>query len=60
LAARLLFEKVVPFQEGCGPYLLGGNLPTPSSVSNTGLIDDVPLPTLMGFTTFVPIRTFTP
>jgi hypothetical protein len=52
LAARLLF-KVVPFQEGCGPYLLGGKPPTPSSISNTGLIDGVPLPTLMGFTTFV-------
>jgi hypothetical protein len=45
--------KVVPFQEGCGPYLLGGKSPTPSSISNTGLIDGVALPTLMGFTTFV-------
>jgi hypothetical protein len=26
---------------------------TPSSISNTGLIDGVPLSTLMGFTTFV-------
>jgi hypothetical protein len=25
---------------------------TPSSISNTGLIDDVPLPTLIGFITF--------
>jgi hypothetical protein len=23
----LLLEKVVSFQEGCGPYLLGGNPP---------------------------------
>jgi hypothetical protein len=53
LAARLLLEKVVSFQEGCGPYLLGGKPPTPLSISNTGLIDGVPLPTLMGFTTFV-------
>jgi hypothetical protein len=52
LAARLLLEKVVSFQEGCGPYLLGGKPPTPSSISNTGLIDGVPLPILMGFTTF--------
>jgi hypothetical protein len=51
--ARLLLEKVVPFLEGCGPYLLKGKPPTPSSISNTGLKDDVPLPTLMGFTTFV-------
>jgi hypothetical protein len=43
----------VSFQEGCGPYLLGGKPPTPSSISNTGLIDGVTLPLLMGFTTFV-------
>jgi hypothetical protein len=53
LAARLLLEKVVSFQEGCGPYLLGGKPPTPSFISNMGLIDGVPLPTLMSFTTFV-------
>jgi hypothetical protein len=53
LAARLLLEKVVSFQEGCDLYLLGGKPPTPSSISNTGLIDGVPLPILMGFTTFV-------
>jgi hypothetical protein len=46
-------EKIVPFQEGCGPYLLGGKPTTPSSISNTGLIDGVLLSTLMGFTTFV-------
>jgi hypothetical protein len=27
--------------------------PTPSSISNTRLMDCVPLPMLMGFTTFV-------
>jgi hypothetical protein len=43
----------VPFQEWCGPYLLGGKPPTPSSISNTGLIDGVALPMLMDFTTFV-------
>jgi hypothetical protein len=32
---------------------LGGKPPTPSSISNMGLIDGVPLTTLMGFTTFV-------
>jgi hypothetical protein len=53
LAARLLLEKVVSFQEGCGPYLLGGKPPTPSPISNMGLIDGVPLPMLIGFTTFV-------
>jgi hypothetical protein len=53
LVVRLLLEKVVPFLEGCGPYLLGGTPPTPSSIRNTGLIDGVPLPTLKGFTTFV-------
>jgi hypothetical protein len=58
LAARLLLEKVVSFQEGCGPYLLGGKPPTPSSISNTGLIDGVPLPMLMGFTTFVAHQDF--
>jgi hypothetical protein len=42
LAAQLLLEKVVPFQEGCGPYLLGGKPPTPSSINNTGLIDGDP------------------
>jgi hypothetical protein len=41
------------FSGGFVPYLLGGKPPTPSSISNTGLIDGVPLPTLMGFTTFV-------
>ena len=30
------------FHEGGGPYLLGGKSPTPSSISNTGLIDGVP------------------
>jgi hypothetical protein len=53
LAARLLLEKVVSFQEGCGPYLLGAKPPIPSSISNTGLIDGVPLPIPTGFTTFV-------
>jgi hypothetical protein len=53
LAARLLLENVVSFQEGCGPYLLGGKPPTPSPINNMGLIDGVPLPTLMGFTTIV-------
>jgi hypothetical protein len=33
---------------------------TPSSIRNTILIDVLPLLTLMGFTTFVSIRTFTP
>jgi hypothetical protein len=32
---------------------IGRKTPTPSSISNTGLIDGVPLSTLMGFTTFV-------
>ena len=30
------------FHEGGGPYLKGEKLPTPSSISNTGLIDGVP------------------
>ena len=30
------------FHEGGGPYLKGEKPPTPSSISNTGLIDDVP------------------
>ena len=31
------------FYEGGGPYLLGDKPPTPLSISNTGLIDGVPL-----------------
>jgi hypothetical protein len=34
-------------------HIYGEETPIPSSISNTGLIDGVPLPTLMGFTTFV-------
>ena len=30
------------FHEGGGPYLKGEKPPTPSSISNTGLIDGVP------------------
>ena len=30
------------FHEGGGPYLKGEKNPTPSSISNTGLIDGVP------------------
>ena len=30
------------FHEGCGPYLKGEKPFTPSSISNTGLIDGVP------------------
>jgi hypothetical protein len=56
LAARLLLEKVVSFQEGCGPYLLGGKPPTPSSISNTGLIDGVPLPILMALQHLWPLE----
>jgi hypothetical protein len=32
---------------------IGRKSPIPSSISNMGLIDGVPIPTLMGFTTFV-------
>jgi hypothetical protein len=40
---------------GCGPYLLGGKPPTPSSISNMGLIDGVPLPTLRLYNICVPL-----
>jgi hypothetical protein len=33
LAAQLLLEKVMHFQEGCGPYLLGGKPPTIARVA---------------------------
>jgi hypothetical protein len=54
LAARLLLESR-PFSGGVWSIFIGRNPPThtPSSISNTRLIDGVPLPTLMGFTTFV-------
>jgi hypothetical protein len=41
------------FSGGVWSIFIGRKPSTPSSISNTGLIDGVPLPTLMGFTTFV-------
>jgi hypothetical protein len=41
--------RVVPFQEGVWSMFFGRKPPTPSFISNTGLIDGVSLPTLMGF-----------
>jgi hypothetical protein len=53
LTARLLLEKVVPFRRGVVHIFIERKPPIPSSISNTRVIDGVPLPTLMGFATFV-------
>jgi hypothetical protein len=52
LAVRLLLESRT-FSGGVWSIFIGRKPLTPSSISNMGLIDDIPLSTLMGFTTFV-------
>jgi hypothetical protein len=49
---QLLFESRT-FSGGVWYIFIRRKTPTPSSISNTGLIDGVPLPMLTGFTTFV-------
>jgi hypothetical protein len=52
LAALLLESR--PFSGGVWSIFIGRTpTHTPSSISNTRLIDGAPLPTLMDFTTFV-------
>ena len=43
------------FHEGGGPYLKGEKPPTPSSISNTGLIDGVPPLSANGLLRFISI-----
>jgi hypothetical protein len=50
--ARLLLEKSCLFWRGV-VHIYWEENPTPPSISNTGLVDGVPLPTLISFTTFV-------
>ena len=43
------------FHEEGGPYLLGDKLPTPSSISNMGLIDGIPPLSANGHLRFIRI-----
>jgi hypothetical protein len=53
-------RKLCLFRRGVVHIYWEETPPTPSSISNTGLIDGVPLPILMGLQHLWPIRNFTP